>query len=73
MIERKIFDAYGMPMDVPDVDPMQHAIDHMLDDIDIMDRKMQAMCKALKKMGYQDDAGDLDSCQIRVKVKNETE
>ncbi|WP_353571715.1 serine O-acetyltransferase [Candidatus Albibeggiatoa sp. nov. BB20] len=71
MIEQKIFDAYGMPIDVSDVDPMQHAIDHMLDDIEIMDRKMQSMCKALKAMGYNDDTGDLDSCQIRVRTSLE--
>jgi len=31
---------------------------------------MQSMCKALKAMGYEDDTGDLDSCQIRASVEN---
>jgi len=70
MIEQKIFDAYGMPVDVPDLDPIQHAINHMLDDIEVMDVKMQAMCKALKSMGYEDENGLLESCQIRIKSNN---
>ncbi len=67
MIEQKIFDAYGMPMDTPDIDPIQHAIDHMLDDIDLIDQKIQAMCHALKVMGYEDKSKILESCQIRTK------
>ncbi|MCV6636134.1 serine O-acetyltransferase [Candidatus Albibeggiatoa sp. nov. NOAA] len=71
MVEQKIFDAYGMPIDAPDMDPMQHAINHMLDDIDIMDRKMQEMCKALKALGYDDTTGTLDSCKIRTPIDNQ--
>jgi hypothetical protein len=42
----------------------------MLDDIEIMDKKMQSMCKALKAMGYEDETGDLASCRIRTTLKN---
>jgi len=49
LINKKIFDAYGIPQDMPDVDPMVHAIDHMLDDIHTMEKKLQSLCKALQE------------------------
>lgn len=49
LINKKIFDAYGIPQDMPDIDPMAHAIDHMLDDIHAMEKKLQSLCKALQE------------------------
>lgn len=66
-VAQKIFDAYGIPQDMPDLDPMQHAINHMLDDIHLLDQKMQQMCVLLKKMGIEqpDLESDLECLQIR--------
>lgn len=65
-IEKKIFDAYGMPQDMPDIDPMQYAIDNMLDDIYLMDKKIQVLCQTLKALGNDKPLPvDLESCQIR--------
>ncbi|MCU7947087.1 MAG: serine O-acetyltransferase, partial [Candidatus Thiodiazotropha sp. (ex Cardiolucina cf. quadrata)] len=39
----------------------------MLDHIHVMDRKMESMCEALKKLGVDEDQSnlpDLDSCEI---------
>jgi serine O-acetyltransferase len=64
-IEKKIFDAYGIPQDMPDIDPLQYAINHMLDDIEIMDKKIQILCESLKKMGYNEEvSAKLASCEI---------
>jgi len=49
LINKKIFDAYGIPQDMPDIDPMVHAIDHMLDDIHKMEKKLQSLCKAMQE------------------------
>ncbi|MCU7881744.1 MAG: serine O-acetyltransferase [Candidatus Thiodiazotropha sp. (ex Lucinoma aequizonata)] len=65
-IAKKIgFDAYGATKDA--ADPVAHAINCMLDHIHVMDRKMESMCKALKKLGVDEDQfnlPDLDSCEI---------
>lgn len=72
-MEKKIFDAYGMPQDMPDIDPIQYAIDNMLDDIHAMDKKIQALCQTLKALGHDDSIPqELDSCQIRPQRKNNT-
>lgn len=64
-IEKKIFDAYGIPQDMPEVDPLQYAINHMLDDIEIMDKKIQILCESLKKMGYNEEvSAKLASCEM---------
>jgi serine O-acetyltransferase len=65
-VEKKIFDAYGFPQDMPYLDPVQHAINHMLDDISKLDEKMQKLCETLKKIsGDMPLPSELDSCQIR--------
>lgn len=65
-IEKKIFDAYGIPKDLPNVDPIQHAINHMLDDIQKIDEKIQMLCITIKKIGGDKLLLDeLNSCQIR--------
>ena len=63
-LEQKIFDAYGMPYENLDIDPMQHAVNNMLDDIHKIDNKMQSICKTLRTMN-DDLPPDLDSCKIR--------
>jgi len=63
-LEKKIFDAYGIPQDIFHLDPIQHAINHMLDDIQVMNQKIQSICEVLKKIGGELPA-DLKSCQIR--------
>jgi serine O-acetyltransferase len=63
-LEQKIFDAYGIPHDMPEIDPMQYAINNMLDDIEVIDRKMQLLCQTLKAMG-KELPPDLASCQVR--------
>lgn len=63
---RKIgFDAYGATQDAPD--PVAHAINCMLDHIHVMDRKMQAMCEAMKASGMESpdvELPDLGPCEI---------
>jgi len=65
-IARKMgFDAYGVGKDMPD--PVATAMNCMLDHIHAMDRKMEAMCTALKAMGVEDPnikIAELDSCDI---------
>ncbi|MCB1877643.1 MAG: serine O-acetyltransferase [Chromatiales bacterium] len=65
-IARKMgFDAYGTTRDMPD--PVATAINCMLDHIHAMDKKMEAMCKAMKEAGYAelgDQIPELDSCEI---------
>jgi len=65
-IAKKIgFDAYGATKDAPD--PVAHAINCMLDHMHVMDRKMQKMCEAMKRLGLEEDLRglpDLDSCEI---------
>ncbi|MDQ7016051.1 MAG: serine O-acetyltransferase [Gammaproteobacteria bacterium] len=65
-IARKMgFDAYGVSKDMPD--PVATAMNCMLDHIHAMDRKMEAMCGALKAMGLEDPAiniEELGACDI---------
>ncbi len=59
------FDAYGATQDAPD--PVAHAINCMLDHIHVMDHKMQHMCEALKRVGWEEDLSDLpniDRCEL---------
>lgn len=67
-LEEKIFDAYGMPHDMPELDPVQYALSNVLDDIGLIDEKIQLLCKTLKKMGNKDLPSELDSCQIRSSI-----
>jgi serine O-acetyltransferase len=65
-IAKKIgFDAYGATKDAPD--PVAHAINCMLDHMHVMDKKMQDMCEALRRLGVEPDKEslpDLASCEI---------
>ncbi|GMR07505.1 MAG: serine O-acetyltransferase [Gammaproteobacteria bacterium] len=45
------FDAYGTSRDMPD--PVAHAINAMLDHIQIMDDRMEKMCKAIKSIDVE--------------------
>jgi len=71
-LEEKIFDAYGMPHEMPELDPVQYALSNVLDDIVRIDEKIQLLCKTLKKMGNEDLPPELDSCQIRSSVVAKT-
>lgn len=66
-LKEKIFDAYGLPHEMPDIDPMQYAINNMLDDIQLIDVKMQIICQTLKKLDCQKFPAELESCKIRGK------
>ncbi len=70
-LEKKIFDAYGIPHEMPDIDPMQYAINNMLDDIYIMDKKIQSLCETLKRMNAEALPPELESCQIRPPHKDD--
>jgi len=65
-IARKIgFDAYGTAQDMPD--SVANAVNCMLDHLHAMDKQMENMCRALRKLGA--DAGEvplpgLESCNI---------
>ncbi len=65
-IAKKIgFDAYGATKDAPD--PVAQAINCMLDHMHVMDKKMESMCEALKRMGVEEtevELPNLDSCEI---------
>jgi serine O-acetyltransferase len=65
-IAKKIgFDAYGATKDAPD--PVAQAINCMLDHMHVMDKKMQSMCEAMKRMGIEETEEEppaLDSCEI---------
>ncbi len=71
-LEQKIFDAYGLPHEMPDIDPIQYAINNMLDDIDAIDKKLQILCKTLKKISNENLPSDLKSCQIRQQALDTT-
>jgi len=65
MAEKMGFDAYGATQDAPD--PVAHAVNCMLDHMHVVDRKMQAMCEALKRLGVDADqlaVPDIESCEI---------
>jgi serine O-acetyltransferase len=59
------FDAYGAVRDAPD--PVANAINRMLDHIHVMDRRMEAMSRALEEQGitrHFEHLNDLDGCGI---------
>ncbi len=59
------FDAYGAVRDAPD--PVADAINRMLDHIHVMDRRMEAMSRALEEHGitrHFEHLSDLDGCGI---------
>jgi serine O-acetyltransferase len=59
------FDAYGATRDAPD--PVANAINRMLDHIHIMDRRMEAMSRALEDHGltrHFEHLHDLDDCEL---------
>jgi len=69
VFKEKIFDAYGLPHEMPDIDPMQYAINNMLDDIELIEVKMQIICQTLKGLDSKKFPAELESCQIRGKSK----
>jgi serine O-acetyltransferase len=59
------FDAYGATRNVPD--PVANAVNRMLDHIHVMDRRMEAMSRALEEHGitrHFEHLDDLDGCEI---------
>jgi serine O-acetyltransferase len=66
VIAKKIgFDAYGATQDAPD--PVAQAINCMLDHMHVIDKRMQSMCEAMKRMGVEEVDGELpelESCEI---------
>ncbi len=74
-IARKIgFDAYGTTRDMPD--PVAHAINCMLDHIHAMDKKMDAMCQELKRLGADTDQvsiPEMENCEISTTAPGEDE
>ncbi|EIJ42527.1 serine O-acetyltransferase [Beggiatoa alba B18LD] len=58
-MEKKIFDAYGMPCDgdMSEIDSVQYAINNMLDDIHHLDQQMQKLYGMLHQMGKCELAG----------------
>ncbi len=59
------FDAYGTTADSPD--PVAHAISHMLDHIQLMDKQMQDMKQAMREAGIKCNSGvipELDDCEL---------
>jgi serine O-acetyltransferase len=66
VIAKKIgFDAYGATQDAPD--PVAQAINCMLDHMHVIDKRMQSMCEAMKRMGVEEVEGELpelESCEI---------
>ncbi|NBC48403.1 MAG: serine O-acetyltransferase [Gammaproteobacteria bacterium] len=59
------FDAYGATRDAPD--PVANAVNRMLDHIHIMDRRMEAMSRALEEHGitrHFEHLGDLEGCVL---------
>jgi len=53
-LRQKIFDAYGIPHESLDIDPIPHAVNNMLDDI-------QKICRTLKKLAHDEQLSiDLD-------------
>jgi len=65
MAEKMGFDAYGATRDAPD--PVAHAINCMLDHMHLMDRKMQDMCEAFKRLGIETgetEMPDIEPCEI---------
>lgn len=66
MAKKMGFDAYGTSADMPD--PVAHAINCMLDHFHATDKKLEAICSALKELDvdFSDvKLPDLDSCEIQ--------
>jgi serine O-acetyltransferase len=65
-IARKLgFDAYGTTQDMPD--PEAHAINHMIDHIHMVDRKLKEICHVLEAAGIEPGElriPELVSCEI---------
>lgn len=64
------FDSYGQTSDMPD--PMVNAVNSMLDHIHGLDKKIEAMCNAMKSMGVDVkdiDLPDLKECEIHDMAK----
>ncbi len=66
-IAKKIgFDAYGTANDMPD--PVAHAINCMLDHIQAMDKRMDAMCYSIRQLGVSIEETEilptLTDCEI---------
>lgn len=65
-IARKMgFDAYGSTRDAPD--PVAHAINSMLDHIQVMDKRLEDMCRGLKSLGAEVgelQMPDLGACEL---------
>lgn len=60
------FNAYGATADMPD--PVAHAINHMLDHINLMDKQLNCMKKRLNEAGIdypEQDMPTLDDCEIK--------
>ncbi|MDH5326232.1 MAG: serine O-acetyltransferase [Gammaproteobacteria bacterium] len=65
MAKKMGFDAYGVTRDAPD--PVAHAINCILDHTHAVDKKIEAMCAALKAMDaeFKDvELPELESCEI---------
>jgi len=61
-LRQKIFDAYGIPHDLPDIDHIPYAVNNMLDDI-------QKICRTLKKLAHDKQLSiDLDCDKKRNKL-----
>ena len=63
--KRMGFDAYGATRDAPD--PVANAVNRMLDHIHILDRRMEAMSRALEEQGltrHFAHLNDLDDCVL---------
>jgi serine O-acetyltransferase len=64
---RKIgFDAYGQTQDMPD--PVAHAINCMLDHMHAVDRRLEAICAALREIDIplkDERLPTLDACEIQ--------
>jgi serine O-acetyltransferase len=59
------FDAYGVTRGMPD--PVATAVNCMLDHMHAMDKRMQELCEAVKRVGGElpeDEMPELDSCAI---------
>lgn len=57
MAEKMGFDAYGMTRDLPD--PVEHAINRMLDHMEATDQKMDRMCETIRGLG-----GDVENVRL---------
>jgi serine O-acetyltransferase len=66
-IARKMgFDAYGSTQEMPD--PVAHAINNMLDHIQVMDQRLEEMCRGLKSLGAEvadSQLPDLGACEVK--------